>query len=109
VFKGLLFLTFIDRIKVGKGFDYADVNVSYGGRADDPPRNFGGFSGGGLWLIELKGTTKEAVKMSRCTLYGVAFYQTKIVRSRRRIRCHWRRSIYDRLLRKIGKTVRARK
>jgi hypothetical protein len=103
-FPGLLYLSWIERLPDADPFDYVDLKVGYAGSQNDPPQSFQGFSGGGLWHVELKGTTRQDVGVSRCRLFGVAFYETEIVASRKCIRCHWRRSVYEQLYDKVVRT-----
>ena len=100
-FRGLSFFSFIDSETVKGDFDYVTFVVGYGGGPNDPPRSFGGFSGGGLWHVELIGDSPEQTRIKNCLLSGVAFYQGELVNNQRLIRCHWRRSIYEQLVPKV--------
>jgi hypothetical protein len=74
-------------------FDYLDFEVGYGGR-NEPPRDFGGFSGGGLWQVRVERVPEGNPKVKDVLLSGVAFYQNAPVGNRRVIRCHGRNGIY---------------
>lgn len=100
-FRGLSFFSFIDSESDASDFDYVNFVVGYGGGPNDPPRSFEGFSGGGLWHVELMGDTLEQTRIRKCLLSGVAFYQGELVNNQRLIRCHWRRSIYEQLVPKV--------
>ena len=100
-FRGLSYFSFIDSETVAGDFDYVSFVVGYVGGSNDPPRSFGGFSGGGLWHVELLGNTLEQTRIGNCLLSGVAFYQGELVSNQRLIKCHWRRSIYEQLVRKV--------
>ena len=100
-FCGLSFFSFIDSETVADDFDYVNFAVGYSGGPGDPPRSFKGFSGSGLWHVELLGNTMEQTRIGNCLLSGVAFYQGELVNNKRLIKCHWRRSIYEQLVRKV--------
>ncbi len=101
-FNGRSFFDFIDVEPAAADFDYVNFVVGYGGAPGDPPRNFGGVSGGGLWHVELLGDTPAQIRLGNCLLSGVAFHQSEIVNNRSLIKCHWRRSIYEGLFKRIG-------
>jgi hypothetical protein len=76
-------------------FDYVMIptQVSAG---TDTPETFGGYSGGGLWHTPLTDGTDDIGSSS--TLCGVAFWQSAARhRTDRLVRCHFYRSIYERL------------
>ena len=100
-FHGLSFFSYIDSETVAGDFDYVSIVVGYTGGPNDPPRSFEGFSGGGLWHVELLGNTLEQTRIGNCLLSGVAFYQGELVSNQRLIKCHWRRSIYEQLVQKV--------
>lgn len=104
-FFGLSFFSFISRVPAADDFDYVNLDVGYGGGPSDPPRSFGGFSGGGLWHIELRGNSPEQIKFGNCLLSGVAFYQSDLINDQRLIKCHWRRSVYERMFEKISQST----
>lgn len=77
------------------GYDYVDAG-SLESAETDSPRSYGGFSGGALWqVIESDGEVTSL-------LSGVAFFQSEKRSGVRRIRCHFRRSIYERVLNGIS-------
>jgi len=104
-FRGLSFFSFIDSETVEGDFDYVTFVVGYGGGPSDPPRSFKGFSGGGLWHVELLGNTLEETRIGNCLLLGVGFYQGELVNNQRLIKCHWRRSIYEQLVQKVISSI----
>ena len=75
-------------------FDYLEMTVRYDCHPDIP-ESFGGISGGGVWQIPLIQMTNGEIKPKEYLLSGIAFYQTEKYGSRRFIRCHSRKSIYD--------------
>ena len=77
------------------GFDYLDIAVNYDGSGYDGPTSFRGCSGGGLWHIDLSSTASGEIDIGAPILSGVAFYQSS--RHDGIIRCHGRRSIYQRV------------
>jgi hypothetical protein len=81
-------------------FDYLDFEVAYSG-ASGPPRDFRGFSGGGLWQVPVIRTLDGTLKVKELLFSGVAFYQHAPQESHRRIKCHGRRSIYDQVVQSI--------
>ena len=90
----------VGRELVDGHFDYLDFEVGYGG-VNEPPRDFGGFSGGGLWQVPMIRTSDGTLKVKELLLSGVAFYQYPDSNDRRTIRCHGRRSIYGQTLRSV--------
>lgn len=74
-------------------FEYLDFEVGYGG-VNEPPRDFRGFSGGGLWQVQLLRTSDGVLKVKELLLSGVAFYQHPGRDDRRAVKCHGRRSVY---------------
>ena len=54
-FRGLSYFSYIDSETVAGDLDYVSFVVGYAGGSNDPTRAFGGFSGGGLWHVELLG------------------------------------------------------
>jgi hypothetical protein len=59
----------------------------------DGPGSFGGYSGGGLWQILLKGS-KDAIRLKGIILSGVAYHQSGFQDNRNVIRCNGRDYIY---------------
>lgn len=87
------------------GFDYFEVAVDY--RSQDPvPTTFGGCSGGGLWRIPILLPREDAplteIQMDNPVLSGVIFYETALQGSRRFVRSHGSKSIYEVLPRKLS-------
>ena len=72
-------------------YDYVDfsMDTDFSGH----PKDFGGFSGGGLWDVTVYCSPEAgAIDWSR-TLKGVAFHQSDLVDARRTIRCHGSKSL----------------
>ena len=74
-------------------YDYIDVQVEYLGPTQ-PPEQFFGVSGGGLWQIPLGRTEAGELKATSYILSGVAFCQFDRQDHKKTIRCHGRRSVY---------------
>ena len=100
-FPGGLYLSQIEYLPDANAFDYVELTVEHNQQDDPPPRSFGGYSGGGLWHVQMTGNTGGELKFTRGRLFGVAFYQSGIVDGRSRIRCHFRRSVYEQLFNKV--------
>ncbi len=80
------------------GFDYVDLSYNHEGRAD-LPRSYGGISGSGLWHLPISRSASGAFSWSgEVQLEGVAFYQQPAGTQEGVIRCHGRKSLYDRAL-----------
>ena len=80
------------------GFDYLDIAVSSNSRSGSPI-GFGGCSGGGLWHIDLNKTASGEIIIGDPILSGVVFYQCYPSSDRDgMIRCHGRKSIYQRVI-----------
>ena len=79
------------------GFDYLEFPAIY--NADyEGPDSFAGCSGGGLWHI-LPGQTERGQRVVRdYVLSGVAFWEYPRVDNKRIVKCHGRRSIYQRVI-----------
>ena len=75
------------------GFDYLEFAVDSGTKHYEGPTSFKGFSGGGLWHM-LAG--KNPV------LSGVAFWQSPLDGDKRIVKCHGRKSIYQRVIDAVG-------
>jgi len=99
-FTGGLYLSQIQHLPDANSFDYVDLSVWHD-QEKPPPRSFGGYSGGGLWHLQMRGNTASELELAKCTLFGVAFYQSGIVDGFSRIRCHFRRSVYEQLFNKV--------
>ncbi len=80
------------------GFDYVDLSYYHVGRLD-LPGSYGGISGAGLWHLPISRSPSGAVRWSgEARLEGVAFYQQPAGTQEGVIRCHGRKSLYDRAL-----------
>ena len=79
------------------GFDYLEFVANYSGGYEGPS-GFGGCSGGGLWHMRWSRTEHSGIVIEEALLSGVAFYQSDCVDDKRIIRCHGRRSIYQRVI-----------
>jgi hypothetical protein len=75
------------------GYDYVDMWVEYKGN-NLPPSTFGGISGGGLWQVTYTGGAKD-IRTDRYLLAGIPFAETPIEGNLRSIKCHGRKSIYQ--------------
>ena len=92
----ILGLGCVTREYIQDGFDYleflADYNAHYEG-----PRRFGGCSGGGLWHLLLEKDAAGEIIIKEKTLSGVAFYESELKHGKRIVKCHGRKSIYQRV------------
>jgi len=77
-------------------FDYIELDVSYAPGLHTPA-TFGGTSGGGLWQVLLNENDRGELERAGFYLSGVIFYETAVEDQRRFIRCHGRRSVYERV------------
>jgi hypothetical protein len=77
------------------GFDYLDMGLSYK-HGDNLPGTFQGVSGGGLWSTQVTYVkdTNEYLWNRNLDLEGIAFYE-HLAPVGSFIRCHGRRSIYE--------------
>jgi len=75
------------------GFDYLDFETKYDG-AYEGPQSYGGFSGGGLWQIDVAKTQNGELVIKDKILSGVIFYQSALENNSRTIVCHGRQSVY---------------
>lgn len=87
---------------IGK-FDYLEIQARYDFHPD-LPESFGGISGGGVWQIPLVKNSNGEIKPQEYLLSGIVFYQTEKSDSRRLLKCHSRKSIYDIAYGSIKKT-----
>jgi hypothetical protein len=83
-----------------EGYDYYEMELDYTS-SDAIPKSLGGFSGGGLWQITLKGSSHDNLKPDKYFLSGVAFYQSELKDQKRMLRCHGRLSIYNSLYNQV--------
>lgn len=83
------------------GYDYLDVGVDMGLAAVPP--SFGGVSGGALWRIVLsKNKTGQILWGGKKDFHGVAFWQSATREGRRVIRCHGRKSLFEKAWKEWG-------
>ena len=83
-----------------EGYDYYEMELDYTS-SDAIPQSLGGFSGGGLWQITLKGPSLDKLEPDKYFFSGVAFYQSELKDHRRMLRCHGRLSIYNSLFNQV--------
>ncbi|MBX3024687.1 hypothetical protein KF840_07240 [bacterium] len=72
------------------GYEYIEIDVRYPG-VEDPPKKFGGVSGGGLWQIAVQPCPDDPTRFvvfDDPVLAGVAFCQGVVDPSRGFLRCH---------------------
>ena len=94
----LMGLTDVNREFEQDDFDYLDITLGSNSRYG-PPVCFGGCSGGGLWHVDLKKTVRGDIIAVDPILSGVVFYQFYLSPDRDgMIRCHGRKSIYQRVI-----------
>lgn len=74
-------------------YDYLNFEAKYS-ELYQGPDSYQGFSGGGLWQIELRERDGKP-DLGDVLLSGVAFYESEIVGDIRTIYCHGRRSVYE--------------
>ena len=79
------------------GFDYLEFQVIYNAGYRGPD-SFGGCSGGGLWQILLGNTERGQKVVKDAVLSGVAFWESGRVDNKKMVKCHGRRSIYQRVI-----------
>ena len=72
-------------------YDYLDSKEFFG--AHGFPNSYGGFSGGGLWHVQVYLDPKTGQRKERNRLAGMAFSEFPAKRKYRVIRCHGARSI----------------
>ena len=93
--QGRVFFGAIDGTHERDGYDYLEVGVKM--KLAGVPSSFGGVSGGSLWqIVLLKNKTGQIFWGGEKYFQGVAFWQSEIREGRRVIRCHGRRSLFDR-------------
>ena len=78
-------------------FDYLDILVNYNSGYEGPKR-FQGCSGGGLWHLHFEKTEDGRIVTKESILSGVAFWQSRTDDGKRIVRCHGRKSIYQRAI-----------
>lgn len=74
-------------------YDYLDIRVPESGQSI--PTDLGGMSGAGLWQVKFRQNTNGEIRVEEYILSGVAFYEWYA--PNRRLRCHGRQSIHERL------------
>ncbi len=74
--------------------DYIDIEVKYGANYETP-KNFQGYSGGGLWQVPIDGIGTDSPTPTDWIYSGVIFYQSDVVDQKRLLNCHGRRSVYE--------------
>ncbi len=89
------------------GFDYLDVQVDYRTAAPDLPSSFGGFSGAGVWQVPLRRNRDGDIEAEEIVLSGVAFYQTAVADGVRQLKCHGRRTVYEKVPELLQRTARS--
>jgi hypothetical protein len=72
-------------------FDYVDLSVDLA--APGVPQDFGGVSGGGLWLVQVFESAQAGKLDWHVILEGLAFFQSDVVNGHRVIRCHGQKTI----------------
>lgn len=79
------------------GFDYLEMQVNYRRANPDLPESFGGCSGGGIWQVPMRKNEKGVIEEEEYLLSGVVFYETAINEGVMRLKCHGRKSIYEKV------------
>jgi hypothetical protein len=79
------------------GFDYLEVTVDYNTDGLDLPDSFGGCSGAGIWQVPIRKDDQDQLNPEEYLLSGVVFYQTAKKKNKRLIRCHGRKTIYEKV------------
>ena len=98
---GLAGFSSIEFDNEGDGFDYYRIDAT---QEDDNHiiSSFAGVSGGGLWQVIVRKSDTGAITWEDPLLQGVAFWQSDVVDGKRYLLCHGPRSVYLRLLERIG-------
>ena len=92
----LLGLGCVTREYTQDDFDYLEFQANYKGRYEGPG-GFGGCSGGGLWHLLLEKNATGEVIIKEKILSGVAFHESGLNDHKRIVKCHGRKSIYQRV------------
>ena len=82
----------VEDYSVRRIFDYCTITVQYESNKDNP-KNFEGFSGGGLWKGKFNRDPDDKLHIDDFILHGIAYFQTSIQCKSRKIICHAHRSI----------------
>lgn len=97
-FPGLVGITGVEERHQRDDFDYFDTYADYAG-GNDIPKSFKGESGGGLWRIpisrEKTSDPLDTMRVGLPVLAGVIFYQGPVIGTRRCIRAHGAKSVYN--------------
>ncbi len=83
------------------GYQYAELSVQRTG-VDDPPDNFGGVSGGGLWRVPVERDVPNGYRIGPPVLAGVVFFQ-RVDNRREVLRCHTGDAVYRHALAAVRK------
>lgn len=94
IFRGICGAGIVSSERSVGEFDYLDFETTYDG-AYEGPESYGGFSGGGLWQIDVAKTQNGELVIKDKILSGVIFYQSALENNCRTIVCHGRRSVYE--------------
>jgi hypothetical protein len=93
-FKGCAAFTKIENRREHENYDLCDVGVDYSSD-NEIPKDFGGYSGGGLWLVVVEKDERTGeFSHESPMLAGLVFYQEEISETRKILRCHGTNSIY---------------
>lgn len=83
----------VDELPARGDFDYLNGVIKYAPDTD-PPSDFRGVSGGGLWHALLSDGVDGGIDDHEYFLAGLAFWQSDIISDTRTILCHGPQSIY---------------
>lgn len=79
------------------GFDYLELRAHYDA-GQDLPSTFGGMSGGGLWQAKVRKSVEGELYLDELIYSGVIFYESAVVGGMRKLKCHGRASVHERLV-----------
>ena len=96
-YRGLCGISGIRKEYESSGYDYLEMAIQYESHNQDLPMSFGGVSGGGVWQVSLIRNIQGNLEADEYILSGVAFYQTKLDGNHRLIRCHGRKTVYEKV------------
>ncbi|NOT05046.1 MAG: hypothetical protein HOP27_10660 [Anaerolineales bacterium] len=83
-----------------EGWDYCEITVDY--KQDSRiPQKFNGVSGGGLWQILIVSEPDNPYKIKDHILSGVVFWQSAKDGDSRNLRCHSRKSVYQKVIKAV--------
>lgn len=88
-------------IEEREGWDYITSVCDYAG-SPTLVESLKGFSGGGIWSMQLGKDTDGVISIKRSALVGVSFYQGERIGDTRTIRGHFANSIYARAWQSIA-------